>query len=392
MDALNYPYIRVRDVEWLKQTLLLFPHVARMTPEFDAPPDAPEIEPYCWEAGGRHPLLRPVDLMAGRVWRAQDDLIRNIEKRFQADEVGFRSRFGREAFNEGYDPATAGHDLWGQRLQPNAGFQIHRHKVVTQLRDYLLERNLAWRPERPHGPAYIELHPRLGTAVMTTLAFAAAQNEGLTVVTEFPDLHGQVIADGAEGLLDRLAEDRLPDPAVNAQRIAEVIVYQRCDVSRLGPEDLVALRDERAAFARFRQALEAEAKELPAQVGDPRILQEYLDDTVNAILGQWQKDRAGFTPLAKAVFGDEAINEPKSLLQKIAEKAFTPEVGGPAASGVLMGSLTAHTLAGAAAGCAIGLAVHTLKSWRQVVRREADSPWKYLTTLERGGVGFRMVA
>jgi hypothetical protein len=29
VDALNYPYIRVRDLDWLKQTLLIFPHVAR---------------------------------------------------------------------------------------------------------------------------------------------------------------------------------------------------------------------------------------------------------------------------------------------------------------------------------------------------------------------------
>jgi hypothetical protein len=31
-DALNYPYIRIRDVDWLKRSLLVFPHIVRMTP------------------------------------------------------------------------------------------------------------------------------------------------------------------------------------------------------------------------------------------------------------------------------------------------------------------------------------------------------------------------
>jgi hypothetical protein len=50
VDALNYPYIRVRDLDWLKQTLLIFPHVARMTPAvrgrvvYEAGYDAPKIE------------------------------------------------------------------------------------------------------------------------------------------------------------------------------------------------------------------------------------------------------------------------------------------------------------------------------------------------------------
>ena len=45
-DALNYPYIRVRDVEWLKRALLVFPHVVRMTPGFarGAPADDQMME------------------------------------------------------------------------------------------------------------------------------------------------------------------------------------------------------------------------------------------------------------------------------------------------------------------------------------------------------------
>jgi hypothetical protein len=49
-DALNYPYIRVRDVDWLKRTLLVFPHVVRMTPGFarGAPADDEWIAPFTY--------------------------------------------------------------------------------------------------------------------------------------------------------------------------------------------------------------------------------------------------------------------------------------------------------------------------------------------------------
>jgi hypothetical protein len=36
LDALNCPYIRVRSIDWLKRTLLIFPHVVQMTPAIRA--------------------------------------------------------------------------------------------------------------------------------------------------------------------------------------------------------------------------------------------------------------------------------------------------------------------------------------------------------------------
>ena len=69
-DALNYPYIRVREVEWLKRTLLIFPHVVRMVPENDPPEDSPEIKEFCRLTGRRGPLLRPVDIYSAPVLAA----------------------------------------------------------------------------------------------------------------------------------------------------------------------------------------------------------------------------------------------------------------------------------------------------------------------------------
>jgi hypothetical protein len=253
---------------------------------------------------------------------------------------------------------------------------------------------LAWRPADPHGTAYIEMDPRLGGAVMTTLALACAQNEGLEIVTEFPDVHGRAIAAGSRNVFDDLidAEDEVPERIngeAGARRLAEVIVYQRSDVSQLGADDMIALREERAVFARFRRALEKEAKNLPPMVGDGRRLQEHLDDVVNDIFRRWRSDRANFGRLARSVFGGDAIREPSKFLEKVVEKAVG--LGGPAVAGAWIGELNAHTLVGASGGLLIGIATHTLSAWQSLRRIEADSPWRYLTTLEEGGVVFRMV-
>jgi hypothetical protein len=392
MDALNYPYIRVRDVEWLKHTLLLFPHVARMTPMTGAPDDAPEIEEYCWTARGTRPLLCPAHIYAERVVRAQHRLLLDIQKRIEAEDgADFRIRFGA---NFKHRQPGGQRDLWNDRSDPSSGFQIHREKVLYELVEYLFEVGLAWRPANAHGRGYAEMHPRLGGAIMTTLALACAENEGFEIVTEFPSIHGRAIAARSQNVFDDLidAEDEAPE-ALNseggARRLAEVIVYQRCDVSGLNARDILALQDERAAFARFRLALQKEAQNLPKQLGDPQLLQEHLDDAVNDIFRRWRADRANFGILARSVFGGDVIDEPAKFLEKIFEKATA--VSGPAAAGAWMGGLTAHSLVGASGGLLIGVATHTLAAWRRLRKSETDSPWRYLSTLEEGGVGFRMI-
>jgi hypothetical protein len=45
-NALYYPYIHVRDVNWLKATLLCFRQVRRMVPPDFHLNDLPELKPY----------------------------------------------------------------------------------------------------------------------------------------------------------------------------------------------------------------------------------------------------------------------------------------------------------------------------------------------------------
>jgi hypothetical protein len=89
-DALNYPYIRVQDVDWLKSTLLLFPHVARIRP-YDAPDDDPEIEVFTHTVGAAdEPLLRsiyPHDIPH----HLQEDLLEHLQEALSRDGNPFNS-------------------------------------------------------------------------------------------------------------------------------------------------------------------------------------------------------------------------------------------------------------------------------------------------------------
>ncbi|ATC33022.1 hypothetical protein CA606_12180 [Caulobacter vibrioides] len=378
IDALNYPYIRVRDVEWLKKTLLLFPHVARMTPPYGrGPRDQPDIEPFAWKANGSKPLLRPADLTADFVVDAQRAFQAKLAAMYDQDTEGFRHRFAVEALPE----FSRGMDFWDDREDPHTAFQLHGEKLFYELRQFLELRGLAREPRRPHSRGYVEVHPELGRAIMTTLALACAANEGLEVITEFPDMHGRVLSARPDMTFEDLINPPPPAGDVNARTLGEFLVYQRCNVDGLDAAKLVEIAGERAAFAKFRTALQVAASQLPKVIHDPRVLEEQLNDTVNDIFADWQADKANFGKIAKAVFDVGALAEPAAALKKIAERAF-----GPIATGI-----TANYLGGIGTGLVVGVAVHVIGTYGTTKKAEQDSPWKYLSYLDRMGVGFSLV-
>jgi hypothetical protein len=192
-DALNYPYIRIRDVDWLKRTLLIFPHVVRITPKVDAPRDEPEVAEFARLKGRRGPLLRRARLQTGFVHKAQEELIRTIQQQIELNPDTFLSAYGQHGtLRESSALIREAQSLWDDRTLGRP-FQLHGSKLLESLQYFLRTNNLAWEPENPHGHGYVEMHPRLGEAVMATLAFACAENEGLQLVTEFPGIYGRTI-------------------------------------------------------------------------------------------------------------------------------------------------------------------------------------------------------
>jgi len=389
VDALNYPYIRVRDVDWLKRTLLIFPHVVRMMPRYNAPQDDPEVAEFCTLEGRRGPLLRPADLSNRHIRAAQTKLIEDINGHLDTDGQSFRARFGREAAEAELDELTPTTPIWERRLSGRVTFQVHTRKILEELGHFLVRERLAWTPAIPdddgyysHGSEYIEMHRRLGEAVMATLAFACAENEGLEVVTEFPGIHGNIL-ERPDDVFEACLSEKQPADADRAEQATQFLVYRRCDPTKLTAKRLQALNKEWEALSNFREAIEAAAMRIPKKIVDPKILEERLNDVANDVFKKWKSDQANLSNYVRELFGEGSLSEPEKLLQKLAEKA-----AGPTVAGALTGELTVGALTGAAAGFAIGLMSHGIATFGKIRKTARNSPVRYLTMLEKNGVGF----
>lgn len=164
--ALYYPYIKFRDEQWLKSTLLVVPKVFRMIPDGYHPDDPDEVRQL--EKDG---LLDYANLNSRGVNRSLDRLLSNIRRDVE-DDPRFAMRFSQEAANR-LKRST------GDRF----GYQLHSRKA-SQLLGELKDLELAWEPNVPDGDHYLEMHPHIGEGIMSTLAVACALDRGLGIVAD----------------------------------------------------------------------------------------------------------------------------------------------------------------------------------------------------------------
>ncbi len=124
------------------------------------------------------------------------------------------------------------------------------------------------------------MNPKLGEAVMATLAVACAENEGFQVVTEFPELHGELIGTPREAILKACLEEPRGSGETSGRQIAEFLVYRRCNVASVTAGSITALKSERDVLVEFREQLEKLATTLPSVIHSEEALKKELDDRV----------------------------------------------------------------------------------------------------------------
>jgi len=254
--------------------------------------------------------------------------------------------------------------------------------MVDDLRQFLIHEELAWFPNDPHGADYVEMEPALGEAVMATIAYACAADEGLELVTEFPRLFSRTINQPRDRILDACLGD-LPEPDHSPrEEFAEFVIHQCCDASKLTPERIQALSQEWDAIADFKDALQTAAQSLPEIMNSEAARMERLRDAANDILKNWERDKANLSHFARGLFGEGFFDPEQKALEKLADVAFGPESAGAAAGG-----MAGHSLLGVAAGLAIGVVFRVGRSFVAVKQRERTSPFRYLTALQKDGVG-----
>lgn len=391
--ALYYPYIHIHDVNWLKATLLLFSEVRRMLPTNFSPNDDEQVRAFTQWQGDRHPLLSVANLWSERAAAAQEALAERL--RADAADKDFLQKYGYESARKSLTPE-------------DHGFQIHQQKLTGSLQDALRSTRLAWQPQNPepywHMTEYVELHQRVGEAVMSTLAIAAAIGEGLDIVGDQRSgpLH--------ECLLERKAEEVYsawlhpkpllsPPPQADAQDVFEFLVGFCCDLTCVKPEALAKLQDDREPLRKLVRHLQTMAAEIP-RTDNGRDREQYFHDVAARTLKGWRADRSNMSAYWRKFFGEGMIDTSKTFLEKVAgalvagsEKAATGGAAAGATAATAAGasgiSMATAAIAGAGVGLAIGVVFHGAKSYFRMVSDEQNSPYRYLALMEQAGVVFR---
>jgi len=231
------------------------------------------------------------------------------------------------------------------------------------------------------------VHPVIGELIMSTLAMACAQDEGFDVVTDDGRVHHNVIAHDVSGLYKTFLHGdvgNLQRHKATERKLCELIIFQQCDASKLTPETLVELSKDREAIDAFQAALGRIAEKIP-EMQNAEAFEDRLKAGVDDALGAWQLDKLNMSKVSKEMFGRELFRPAEGFVKNLVEKF------GPSAIGAAGGAASAGVsgiLVGAAGGFIVALLVHGLTSWSKAAERAQNSPYRYLTQIEKAGVAF----
>jgi hypothetical protein len=198
--GLYFPFIHVRDDDWLKGAALYWPWIGRLSPE----------------GYRKHDTRTALEFAEARVLRDQDpgmllynlqwdllDALRRNSKRLQADysiECAYRDWGGR-SWGSAEDPGHAEELGW-----------IHISKISRNVLDYLVRHNLAavgrGVEDIRTGGKWIGLHPALAGAYMTALAGQIGTDRSLEPVTDQSDLRTATPNTAVESALNLLIGNR----------------------------------------------------------------------------------------------------------------------------------------------------------------------------------------
>ena len=393
--GLYYPYIHIQDPDWLRANLLIFPYVERMVPLDFTPRDSQVIREFtAWE-DGQAPLLRSAALFTDRSLQAQAVLAKRLER--DKKRGSFLRQYGKETARKLVDENAY-------------GFQIHAAKLSPELRAALrTDDKLAWEPLNREvydtDSGYIEVHPRVGEAVMSTLAIACAQGSGLDIVGDRRSgaLHRCLLDKNLDNVyktwLDPSSNPAAPS-AASGEELMEFILGIPGDLSTLTAAKLRQIAAEREPIDKLLEALRGHAARIPA-MDKGREREEAFRQAADEVMSKWESDRKNLSGFARAFFGLDSVKLATDFASEIAEKTLAGSAGGAvttatttaAAAGSTgagwLGSLAAGGIIGAGAGLVIGLIAHAGTTYHALHRREKDSPYRFLTTLKEAGVVFQ---
>jgi hypothetical protein len=360
--ALYYPYIRIRDVEWLKATLLCFPQVRRIVPDSYMPIDSDEIRVFLNTEGQHGPLLThsaslmeyPVAMQMGQLGEWMKEHLSELHLRYNVEET--QKEFRRDAF------------------------QIHKGKISPSIRlmEMLEAEGLAWRSLGPDSYFWISMHPRLGRAVMSTIAAAIAKFDGLAIVTPSTQAHYKI--SGLEGkqlweslLQDERAIEQAPDQDSLAETM-ELVLLSTFDLKALTAADIANLTRSTGGLAGFREKLADLASEIP-MIPNAKERMARIEAAADEMRADWQRQKGEW---------------PKHLR----DAAFTALDFKLPAEAAMMWGVSHYGQAGMWAAGALGICaiVHAAGRSLKTYREASATPYQYLSEIEEAGATMRSQA
>jgi hypothetical protein len=279
--ALYYPYMRVRDKDWLKAAVLYWDSMRRFQPRDYTLRESSDCTRLI-EAG----YLRSLDpeRYAARVDR---DLLKFIRDNTET----LRRRFNIND-NQTLEPGP-GWGTEGPSTHRGLGW-IHTSKMIPEFSGFLADEGLAL-IGRSHDSQWVGLHPTVAAAYMLALVGACADREGLEPVTDNPNpllspTQGVVAAirlltEGSVGV------DRSRDPREEVAGFAMLAIQSVMprDISRIGIERFLDIKgrlgEELAAFRTFVASQESELRRL-ASIHNSDIRAEAFAAHVNSEITQ----------------------------------------------------------------------------------------------------------
>lgn len=212
-DAIYYPYIHIRSIDWLKRALLVFPHVARILPRYFRAGDSDEIRKFADTLGRWDmPLLRSADIQTEGVREAQRKLLGLLSNDLESIP-DFKKRFGKPNL---------------LRRMRTSEFILHKDKPIYELVQFMEANGLMWRAEFQDISGFTAVHPTLGEAIMSTIAMACAQDEGFDVVTDDGRMHRNIIEADVRGLYRSLVHGNVSPRNADrdaAHKLCELLIF-----------------------------------------------------------------------------------------------------------------------------------------------------------------------
>ena len=355
-DALYYPYIHIRDANWLKATLLSFPQVRRIVPDAYDLTDRPDVLPFVDVIGARgEPLLAVEPAYGPAAEQAQQRLLKRLGDAAPDVLAGFTCAATAKAF---------------ANLQ---AFQLHAGKMGPLL-GFLEARQLAWPARAMYGNSadWYALHPRLGELVMSVVAAAIAKEKQLDIVTSSGHVHHALAHLDENALIASLFDEPaavVPADAPLAEmadELCQVVMLTTFDLAQLSAQQIGVLQREGKDLRSFKAEIAKLAATIP-DIADPAERQKRLTAAAREVVAAWDKHQRAL---------------PRFALDALVavSKWKVPEV--LAAS--LAGATSAIPLA-ASAGLIIGLGVYAgVDAWRGY-KDKAGSPYQYLSKIQKAG-------